>query len=254
MTQTRDTAALLTYILCVRLARHIVGEEALSEPLALSDSNLGSFRAAAAAFAVLSNGRSTSLPPEKVFRAENAVDLSLLNRTLIMLNLGHTDVTDADLEHLKELTALKWLNLEDTRITDNGLQHLNGLTGLNGLQLKDTSITDAGLERLRGLTSLEDLGLCHTEVTDGGLVHLSSFPALTMLDLKGTAITDAGLEYLKSLTTLRVLMLERAEITNAGLRHLTGLTALRWLFLDGPFSAPALVDLQYALPNCSIQC
>ena len=65
------------------------------------------------------------------------------------LNLGHnTEVTNAGLVHLKELTGLKVLYLFDTKVTDAGLVHLKGLTKLKQLHLDDTKVTDAGLVHL----------------------------------------------------------------------------------------------------------
>ena len=49
---------------------------------------------------------------------------------LQLLNLAHTQVTDAGLEHLKGLAQLKELNLSYTHVTDAGLEHLKGLTQL----------------------------------------------------------------------------------------------------------------------------
>jgi hypothetical protein len=37
-------------------------------------------------------------------------------------------VTDAGVEHLKELTQLQWLDLSDTQVTDAGVENLEGLT------------------------------------------------------------------------------------------------------------------------------
>ena len=44
-------------------------------------------------------------------------------------------VTDNDLAHLEELTALKGLDLSDTQVSDAGLVHLERLTDLNNLDL-----------------------------------------------------------------------------------------------------------------------
>jgi len=83
------------------------------------------------------------------------------------------DATDADLEHLKGLTALRQLDLGwGTRVTDAGLEHLKGLTGLQYLSLSGTQVTDAGLEDLKALTALRWLGVSGTQVTDTGTEQL----------------------------------------------------------------------------------
>ena len=84
------------------------------------------------------------------------------------LDLKSTAVTDAGLEYLKGLSALRWLYLDNTKITDAGLEHLKGLTALELLSLEHTQITDAGLEHLKGLPTLRSLLLHNTRVTEAG--------------------------------------------------------------------------------------
>jgi hypothetical protein len=69
-------------------------------------------------------------------------------------------VTDAGLEHLKELTDLRRLDLDGSQVTDAGLQRLKGLTNLIQLELSDTQVTDAGLEHLLGVR------ICQAPVSD----------------------------------------------------------------------------------------
>jgi hypothetical protein len=88
------------------------------------------------------------------------------------LDLTDSEVTDAGLEHLKELSGLSSLYLSGTQISDAGLEHLSELSSLEVLFLVDTQITDAGLEHLRGLTNLRELPLYGTQVTDEGAKNL----------------------------------------------------------------------------------
>ena len=88
------------------------------------------------------------------------------------LNLAHTRITDAGLEHLKGLSSLNGLNLYNTQVTDAGLEHLKGLTSLDRLYLNNTQVTDAGLEHLKGLSSLRGLDLDNTQVTAEGRASL----------------------------------------------------------------------------------
>jgi internalin A len=60
-----------------------------------------------------------------------------------------TQVTDAELEHLKVLTSLYYLHLDGTQVTDAGLEHLKGLTSLKTLYLSGTQVTDAGVSELK---------------------------------------------------------------------------------------------------------
>ena len=68
-----------------------------------------------------------------------------------MLNLNHTKVTDAGLDHLKALSSLKVLFLVDTEVTDAGLEHLEGLARLERLYLGDTEVTVVAVQRLQEL-------------------------------------------------------------------------------------------------------
>jgi len=132
--------------------------------------------------------------------------------------------TDADLEHLKGLTALRVLDLRNTRVTDRGLEQLKGVTSLQRLFLDHTRITDAGLEHLKGLTSLQSLELPYTRVTDEGMEYLKGLTALEGLGLDGTQVTDAGVERLKGLKALRNLGFGHTRITDSALQHLKGMT------------------------------
>ena len=85
------------------------------------------------------------------------------------IGLHLSDITEADLEHLKGLTKLRRLGLADIHLSDAGLQRLEDMTTLEILYLMENPITDAGLDHLRKLTRLKELGLGQTKITDAGL-------------------------------------------------------------------------------------
>ena len=87
---------------------------------------------------VFSHGIAMRLDTTFLAHRESLAELS-------SLDLGYTNVGDADLVNLKGLTKLKSLNLLESGITDAGLKNLRGLTQLESLDLADTTITDAGL-------------------------------------------------------------------------------------------------------------
>jgi hypothetical protein len=174
-------------------------------------------------------------------------------------------VTDAGLEHLERLTNLQWLTVVETKVTqaelehlreltaDNGLANLKHLTELQTLDLRQTKVTDAGLVNLQGLTHLTLLDLADTQVTDAGLAHITNLTELRSLNLAGTQVTDAGLAHLKGLKRLVLMNLQGTKVTDAGLTHLEGLTRLRGLYLSRAKVTDAGVEkLQQALPNCKI--
>jgi len=86
----------------------------------------------------------------------------------VVLQMANADVTDATLEHLRDLRVLRELDLNDTQITDAGLAILATLPALEALRLRNTKITDAGFQQ-----------------------HLSDREWLMELDLTGTQVASA---------------------------------------------------------------
>jgi len=98
------------------------------------------------------------------------------------LDLSGSNVTDAELVHLKDLASLQTLWLSKTQVTDDGLSHLKGLKNLTWLELHGTKITDTGLTHLTGLTSLRHLEIQATKVTAEGAEKLKvALPNLTIV-------------------------------------------------------------------------
>ena len=149
--------------------------------------------------------------------------------------------------------SVRVVELSETRVSDAGLAQLEGLTALEALHLYETPVSDAGLSQLTGLTALEELSLDGTQVSDAGLANLKGLRALAALSLSDTQVSDAGLSHLKGLTALAEMSLYDTQVSDAGLTHLKGLTALRWLDLRRTqVSNAGTADLRAALPNCSI--
>ena len=176
------------------------------------------------------------------------------NNDAIKVRLGYSKITDAGLEHLKELTELKELFLNNTDITDAGLVHLKGLTKLQGLGFTRTNVTDAALVHVESLTNLERLWLTDTRITDAGLVHLKGLTNLQGLNLSNTKVSDAGLVHLKAMTSLQGVGLWDTKVTDAGLVHLEGLEKLEALGLKNTqVSDAAVKKFQQTLPNCKVE-
>ena len=72
-------------------------------------------------------------------------------------------------KHLKEIKSLHVLHLAGTQVTDAGLKELAPLKNLAQLHLQETQVTDAGLKELAPFTNLASLNLDGTKVTDAGL-------------------------------------------------------------------------------------
>ena len=67
---------------------------------------------------------------------------------VLVVSLGNTHITDAELVHLKGLTKLQELSL-GSNVTDAGLVHLKGMTSLQTLYLDDIKVTDVGVKDLQ---------------------------------------------------------------------------------------------------------
>lgn len=103
--------------------------------------------------------------------APEQIDEDFLSK-LKELNLSFAKITDAGVEHLKQLTGLAKLWLHNNQITDAGVEHLKELTGLTQLSLNGNQITDAGVEPLKGLTGLTHLSLAGNQITEASLKTL----------------------------------------------------------------------------------
>ena len=66
----------------------------------------------------------------------------------VNFRLQGTNITDATIAPVKDITSLVSLNLGATKVSDAGLVHIKGLTNLTRLYLDLTSVSDAGLANL----------------------------------------------------------------------------------------------------------
>jgi hypothetical protein len=135
-----------------------------------------------------------------------------------VVDLSSKPVGDSDLVLLEGLEALEDLDLSGTDVTDAGLVHISDLTSLRKLNvgaglMKPSNLTDAGLEQLKNLHQLEQLVLSGAKITDDGLAQLAPLKNLQRLYLFQTRITDAGLEHLEGLQNLEILRVGRTAVT-----------------------------------------
>lgn len=136
---------------------------------------------------------------------------------LVYLSVMSTSVSDEGLSHLQAVQSLEELNIAGTSITGAGFRYLNGLPNLRTLNCGGSPISDESLENLSNL-QLVSLGLIDTKVTTEGAKYLKAMPTLKRLRLSGTGFTDQGLKQLNRLTALEMLMIDRTKITEAGMR------------------------------------
>ena len=100
----------------------------------------------------------------------------------------------AKLAGSKEWTAIHWANPD---VTDADLEVLHGMTALRLLDLANTQVTDEGLHALEDAVKLEVLNLAGTAVTEEGFrEHVLPIKTLILLDIRRTEIPKkAGREW-----------------------------------------------------------
>ena len=150
----------------------------------------------------------------------------------VALDCHRLDITMPPLlAAVDDLKSLKVLHLDCSQLTDGELAQLEGLPELQELDLYETQVDDAGLGLLKRFPSLQKLNLGEASVTNAGLAHLECLRKLQDLDLSQTLVDDAGLSQLKRLTTLQTLILDGTSVTEAGLAQFKGMPNLRTLSL-----------------------
>jgi len=168
------------------------------------------------------------------------------------LSLRGTRVTSKAFEHIARLKNLRSLDIAYTQIDDAGLDLLAEVTHLESLALGGTPLTAAGLAQLRLLTNLRHLDLSGVQRVDSGewgvalnpaaLGEIGALTGLRTLNLAGATRTDAGADRpglkesvratiegtsaLSKLTQLELLDISRLPISAAALTPLAGLPKL----------------------------
>jgi hypothetical protein len=114
------------------------------------------------------------------------------------LYLGHTAVTDAALQMLAEAkTPLEYLGVPKTQVSEAALAHLKDLSNLRHLHLNH-KVTDRGLVHLQQLQDLTTLAFTEAPITDAGLEHLAKIATLRQVSLAGSKVTSEGLQRLRA--------------------------------------------------------
>ena len=94
------------------------------------------------------------------------------------LRLNQSNITDAGLSNLRNLTRLSHLDLSQTKVTSEGLVHLKSLPNLKTLYLAHCSITGQGAVVLAEMHNLESLNIESSSMSEESLMKLASLPRL----------------------------------------------------------------------------
>jgi internalin A len=138
-------------------------------------------------------------------------------KTLKKLDLSFTLVTDKGIQELEQLRQLEDLSLETAEaLTDASMNYVKNIPALRRLNVRGVDITDVGMPAIAQMTGLRSLNLSHTMLEDVGLENLPALTELEELHLGGNMITGINLNFLKLLPKLRKLSLNGVQRRNAG--------------------------------------
>ena len=155
------------------------------------------------------------------------------------LDLWHTNIGDAGINHLRTLTSLKRLGLmvsrqgDRPRITSAGTTGLSEMSSLEVIDFADVGDPDGVLEQISKLESLKSVWIGGRRetglISDAGLKHLAKLSKLERLTTYGSAFTDTGAAELTKLGGLKWLSVQTDNITDDGLAQLSTLKELRYI-------------------------
>jgi hypothetical protein len=111
--------------------------------------------------------------------------------------LKPSEVTDADLQLLKDIPRIFSLELASPHVSDDGLQILKHLDDLQFLILDSNKLTDRGMKAIGELKQLRNLSLQVSKLTDKGLNELHALNKLEFLDIRHFDLSDAAIAQLK---------------------------------------------------------
>ena len=179
--------------------------------------------------------RFKALPPGQVTDAA-IIELTALTEGLdaiTEINATSGSITDAGLDHLKKLPALKHLGLTGTLVTNAGMQSLQQVSSLESLTLHGPQISAEGFSKLTALPNLKTLDLGIYPPNIEAVSAIGKFPALETI-LINSVVNDSILELLCECRTLKVLNLNGSTgITDDGLMALQKLESVEELHLRG---------------------
>jgi hypothetical protein len=156
----------------------------------------------------------TFVPQEPVAKADEKIFDQLNERGIMVLPVGResnyisanfftdTLVTDEDMELLLSLKKqLIWLKIGFTDLTDAQMSKIGQLTNLTRLSMEHTGVSDEGIQQLKSCSQLQYLNIVGTPVTSTGVLALKELPELRSIYVYQTGITKADWPELQSAFT-----------------------------------------------------
>jgi Leucine-rich repeat (LRR) protein len=155
-------------------------------------------------------------------------------KNLQQLCIGYTNATDAGMESVIKLRALKNLNISGNQITDVGVRKIcDSLPLLEELAIEKLPITPEVIQEIGKLKNLRRLEIGRIELSKEFLVELGKLKHLQELSLRQAEVDVSALAELSNLKQLRWLRLTGVDLKGADLSWLKHLSALEILHLDG---------------------
>lgn len=173
----------------------------------------------------------------KVEQVRECLEIAKGFHGLWQMDLSQSDIADADMSVLGEMTQLRHLFLHDTELGDAVLEATSKLPNLETLDLSRSKITAAGLAKwhppkklktlmliecdigegsLNGLkdhAELEILRLCDTKTVSSNLINLGQLPKLDEIDLSGTLVDGSCIPWIAKQYQLSTLRLADSKLS-----------------------------------------
>jgi len=105
------------------------------------------------------------LGSKKDFSAKDLTELKGVNKQVVSIDIGNSNVKDDDLKDLKQFPHVQKLHLQNIAIGDEGVKHLKDLPYLDVLNLSGTKVSGKTLEEVSGWKNLKKLYIYNTSVS-----------------------------------------------------------------------------------------
>jgi hypothetical protein len=168
--------------------------------------------------------RITSFDQKEDGRCDEALSHISHFTGMTILDLDHSDASDAGIAHLPPLKHLRNISCRGSMVSSSSFKTLSKFPTIKDIDLAECVIKSADLKYLADLSNLERLNLSQTRMTSDDMKYLSKLSSLKGLVIgRNPGINNDGLKYLAPLTKLGVLVLSYTKVTAEGLTQLRGL-------------------------------
>jgi len=157
------------------------------------------------------------------------------NDAVIEVDFRNTDLGDEDLVLLSSFPQLRSVLLAGTNIGNAGLSTLGNITTLENLDLRECPISDDGVLHLRSLGKMKALKLSgktgKCAVSESSMATIGELSNLKVLAIDYLPVGDSGIRKLVKNDKLEELYAARTGIGNSGVESIAELDQLRKLRL-----------------------